>query len=150
MSVSEVELTIQRLVAGGDGLGFQAGSAVFVPYAAPGERLRVRLTHVGRHYQRGEVIAVLDPGPDRIDPLCPLYGRCGGCQLQHINPQARQQAKHGFVLEALQRLGRVTNAAELTGALRPSPCETGYRHRASFKVRCIQGNTLLGFFAPGS
>ncbi|MBF0155102.1 MAG: 23S rRNA (uracil(1939)-C(5))-methyltransferase RlmD [Magnetococcales bacterium] len=148
--MTEIEITIQRLVPGGDGLGFHADGAVFVPFTAPGDHLRVRLTQGGRHYRRGEMVTLLSPGPERMEPLCSHYGHCGGCHLQHLQRDSRHQAKRAFVLDGLQRLGHIADADALTRPLLPAPDDTGYRQRASFKVRHIQGRLLLGFFAPGS
>ncbi|MBF0427235.1 MAG: 23S rRNA (uracil(1939)-C(5))-methyltransferase RlmD, partial [Magnetococcales bacterium] len=148
--MTEIELTIERLVSGGDGLGFHAGQAVFVPFSAPGDRLRVCLTRGGRQHRHGEIETLLMPGPGRIDPLCAHYGRCGGCQLQHVAEETRRQAKRTFVLEALTRLGRMRDADALIAPLLAAPGEVGYRRRASLKARWVGGRILLGFFAAGS
>ncbi|MEO5368706.1 MAG: 23S rRNA (uracil(1939)-C(5))-methyltransferase RlmD [Magnetococcus sp. DMHC-1] len=148
--MAEIDLTVERLVAGGDGLGFHAGRAVFIPFTAPGDHVRARLTRMGKHFHRAEVATLLAPGPERIAPLCSLYGHCGGCQLQHLQPQSCQMAKQGFVVDALHRIGHIADAAALTRPLLAAPVTTGYRRRASFKVREIQGRILVGFFAPGS
>jgi len=86
----EIELSIERLAAGGDGVGHSDGLAVFVARAAPGDRLRVRVSESQPRFARAEIAAVLVPGPARREPPCPYYARCGGCSWLHLDEVAQR------------------------------------------------------------
>jgi 23S rRNA (uracil1939-C5)-methyltransferase len=101
------ELSIARLVAGGDGLGFHEGKAVFVPGVLPGERVRVRVVHSRRDYDRAALVEVLEPSPRRVVPGCRYAGRCGGCDWLHIQYEEQLRQKVAIVLEALARTGHL-------------------------------------------
>ena len=126
-----IEVSTERLAFGGDAIARYNGLAIFVAYAAPGERLRVRITERKKNFARGVVDRILEPSPVRRDPLCQYFGDCGGCQLQHINYEAQLEAKIGFIRDALQRIGRIDwpHEIEIKHA-----AEFGYRSRAQVKI----------------
>jgi 23S rRNA (uracil1939-C5)-methyltransferase len=100
---------ILRLAAGGDGVGrLEDGRAVFVPRSAPGDLVELTSLRAHRRFARARVARVVEPGPDRVPPPCPHYvdDDCGGCQLQHLAPEAQREARRNFVGEALRRLAR--------------------------------------------
>lgn len=146
------ELRIDGLAHGGDGVGRIDGLAVFVPRVVPGDLVRVRLIDVRKTYARGAVIAVLEPGPGRITPACPVYGPCGGCQWQHIDYTCQLSLKTAIVRDALARLGGLAEVPvrNALGAVDP----WGYRHKAQFPVGAAEGVSggalLAGCFAPGT
>ncbi len=118
MAPQEFELVVSTLVYGGDCLGrLPDGRAVFVPFALPGERVRVRLVEEKRGHARAELLEVLNPSPERITPLCPHFfqlsavsGRpCGGCHYQHMPYKAQLAAKTGILREQLERIGGIAN-----------------------------------------
>jgi 23S rRNA (uracil1939-C5)-methyltransferase len=124
-----LELRIDALAAGGDGVGRAPdGRVVFVPFAAPGDRLRVRVLEERPRYARGEIEAVLEPGPARTLPRCPVFGECGGCAWQHVDYPAQLAAKASIVRDALARIGALVELPELEVV--PSPAPYGYRSRA--------------------
>ncbi len=102
-----VDVSVDSIAAGGDGVARSGGMVIFVPRTAPGDRARVRLRK-GRHFARGALEQLVRPGPDRIDPPCLHYtrDRCGGCQLQHITYEGQLTAKRGIIVDALTRIGR--------------------------------------------
>jgi len=102
-----LELRIEKLVAGGDGLAFLDGKAVFVPLTLPGERVLASITTGRKDYAQARLIEVLDPSPDRIEPPCPIFGECGGCNLQHLAYDRQVAAKVSIVAEAFARTGRI-------------------------------------------
>jgi 23S rRNA (uracil1939-C5)-methyltransferase len=153
--VTPVVVEVESLAPGGDGAGRQRaettgagvpgdyhGRVVFVPLAAPGERVRVHLVRQQERVAWGELVAVERPGPDRIAPACPLFGRCGGCQWQHVTLAAQQAAKKAIVERALGlAIGPVVAA---------SPAY-GYRDRARLAVGQPDGvAAAVGFRARRS
>ncbi len=126
-----VEVTTERLAYGGDAIARHDGLAIFVPLAAPGERIRVRITERKKNFARAVIDRVLEPSPSRREPLCQYFGDCGGCQLQHITYESQLESKIGFVRDALERIGRIDWPHEISirhGA------EFGYRGRAQVKI----------------
>jgi 23S rRNA (uracil1939-C5)-methyltransferase len=107
VTVDEAEVTVEKLIAGGDGLARFEGVPLFVPRSAPGDRLRVRITERRPGYGRAEIVEVLEPGPGRREPPCPFFVRCGGCDLQHLEDPLQVELKAAAVVETLERLGRI-------------------------------------------
>src|SRR5262245_42625212 len=97
VAVGEIyEVAIEKLVYGGDGLAHVGAQAIFVPLAAAGDFVRVRIVECERNYARGVIEGILDPSPLRRTPPCPYFGACGGCQLQHLDYQAPLESKASF------------------------------------------------------
>ena len=138
-----VEITVEKLVYGGDGLARAGAQVVFVPFAAPGDELRIRVTEVGRGFARGAIQEVLKPGPARRDPRCRHFGVCGGCTLQHVSYAAQVTAKAEFVRESLRRLGGIDWTGEIPVR---TAAEYGYRARAEIQAR--RGH--VGWFRTGT
>ena len=118
---------IERLVHGGDGLARDEGRVVFVPLVAPGDLARVRLGEAQGGALHAELVELLEPGPARVVPACPLVGQCGGCDRQQLSLDGQLAAKEEAVADALERLGGLG-----LGSLRPivpSPRPTRYRRR---------------------
>lgn len=144
MEAEELELVIDKLVAGGDGLGRHRGLPVFVPRSAPGDRLRVRVTERKRDYARGEIVEVLEPGEGRREPPCPYFAECGGCDLQHLEDDLQPRLKARAVLETLARLGKL-DAPEDLAVVTGDPW--GYRLRAQWQVD-RHGEAAVGRVGP--
>lgn len=126
-----VEVAIESLAPGGDAVGREAagdhpGRVTFVPLAAPGERVAVRLVREKKSLAWGELQTIVQPGTARVTPPCPLFGQCGGCQWQHVTPDAQRDAKRAIVRRAL-------GAADVP-LVSPSPEGRGYRERARLVV----------------
>ena len=139
-----LELAIERLAAGGDGVAHLAGLTVFVPRAAPGDRVLARITRVERRFARAEIEAVLAPGPARREPPCPYYGRCGGCSWLHLDPAEQSRARVAIVREALERIAQIAALPEIEHVA--SPATLAYRSRA----RIAYARGRVGFRARGS
>lgn len=142
------EVGIEKLVYGGDGLARVSAQTVFVPGAAPGDRLRIRIVERGKNFARGAIEEVLAPSPARREPPCRHFGACGGCQLQHLSYPAQLEAKAAFVGESLRRLGGI----DWRGGIEVRSAEEfGYRSRAEIKVaRDEAGRPRLGFYRAAS
>jgi 23S rRNA (uracil1939-C5)-methyltransferase len=127
-----VELVVDDLAFGGDGVGRAGGYVVFVRGGLPGDRLRVRMTEARARFGRAVVEAVLTPSPDRVEAPCPYFGRCGGCRLQHLAYPAQLALKERQVRETLTRLGGLP-PFELRPIV-PAPAPYGYRNKMEFTV----------------
>jgi 23S rRNA (uracil1939-C5)-methyltransferase len=142
-----VELLIDKLVQGGDGLATLDGMKVFVPFSAPQERVRARIVTRKRDYAVAEIEEVLEPSPLRIAAPCPYFGMCGGCQLQHINYQGQLVVKKLYVNEALQRIGQVfVPVRNVTTEAEP----WHYRNKTQYPVGSTGNGMAIGFFKRGT
>ena len=133
-------MRIEEIAAGGDGVALVDGARVFVPLTAPGD-----VAEIEARGERGMLIGVMTPGPDRAEPSCRHYGRCGGCALQHVDADFYRAWKRGRVVSALPREGF---GADLVAALIETPAAS--RRRAAFAVTKRGGRTLIGFNARRS
>lgn len=122
----EVELTIQTLNNHGAGLGRIDNWVVVVPFTLPGERVRGRIFRNHKNYSEADLVEVIEPSPDRIEPRCPLFTECGGCQYQHLDYPAQLQWKQRQIAELMEHLGEITHPVEPT---HPSPRSYHYRSK---------------------
>jgi 23S rRNA (uracil1939-C5)-methyltransferase len=141
----ETVIEIDRLGGQGDGIGMMEGQAVYVPYAAPGDRLRVRIRESKGPARRAEILAVERAGSDRREPPCAHFGRCGGCALQHIGDEAYAAWKRGRVVDALRQQGLAD--VSIAPLIRTAP---NGRRRATLAARAAKGGVVLGFHAHES
>jgi len=142
---ARVRLECDRLVHRGLGLGRFEGQVVFAFGALPGEDLTVEITSVHRRHAFADTVVVHRASPERVTPLCPYFGVCGGCQLQHASYDLQLQVKQEVLVEALQRRGlQLPAAIDALGAEAP----WGYRWRGDFHL--LPGRPGLGFTARGS
>jgi 23S rRNA (uracil1939-C5)-methyltransferase len=106
MTIGEIyTFRVEELAAGGAGLARREGQPVFIEGTAPGDMIRGRITEEHRGWARAEPVEFIEASPDRITPVCPLYGICGGCSLQHLRYEAQVRAKTAMLQDALIRLG---------------------------------------------
>jgi 23S rRNA (uracil1939-C5)-methyltransferase len=142
------ELTPTKLIYGGEALGHHAGRTVLVPRVLPGERAEVEEVRTAKGVVRARPLRILQAAPQRTDPPCPYFGRCGGCHYQHLSPQLQSTSKREILRETLRRLGRIEWKGEIP--LRAGP-PWNYRNQAQFKIaRQPGGQVELGFFEPQS
>lgn len=127
------EIEIIDVGYGGDGVArLPDGMTVFVPFAAVGDRLRVRIVNRKQRFARAEIDAVLTPGPARVTPPCPYYGRCGGCRYQHIAHAEQVRLKAAQLTALLTRVGKLTGLPAVEGCA-PSPRAYGYRNKMTLR-----------------
>ena len=100
------EVTLDGMAHGGDAVGRYQGKAVFVPLAIPGETVRVEVLDERSRFLRARLLEVSEPAPERVVPPCPFFGRCGGCNWQHIAYDAQLRFKRQIVRSLLQRTGK--------------------------------------------
>ena len=144
-----VELTITGYTAEGNGVGRFEGIAVFVPQAAAGDRLQVKILKTAKSYAFGKIEKILSPSEDRVPPDCPRFARCGGCVYRHIRYEAELAAKQRRVQDAIERIAGfhfpVLNP--IVGAQAPDR----YRNKAQFPIGAgPDGEISLGFYAARS
>lgn len=125
-----VDLELTDIAHGGKSVGRQDGRVVFVPFGIPGEKVQVEVYRSRKRYAEGEIERVLVPSADRVQPECPYFGTCGGCQLQHMAYDRQLEAKRKVVSDLLQRVGGF-DSVPVHPAL-PSPKSYGYRNSARF------------------
>jgi len=146
--VDEIEVDIERLVYGGEGLGRFEGVPIFVPRSIPGERLRVRLVERRTGWGRAEIVEILKRSPERRDAPCPFFDRCGGCDLQHIEEAAQLRYKAEAVCESLVRQGGVEIPKDKLEVIPGDPWQ--YRVRAQLHLGQSDRGREVGYFARGS
>jgi 23S rRNA (uracil1939-C5)-methyltransferase len=137
----ELELTIDRLGAGGDGVAQGPQGTLFVPFALPGERVKVRAE---RGQDHAALLDVLTPSPERIAPICPHFGVCGGCALQHLAEAHYLAWKRDLVRAALRSRGL---DVEVEPAL---SVPLASRRRASFALARTGAGPVLGYHQRAS
>ena len=138
------EVEIEKLTYGGEGLGRVEGKVVFVPFTVPGDHVEVRPVAKKKGFIRAVVTRILKPGPGRRDPSCPRFGRCGGCQWQHLDYALQVETKRRILEEVFHH--HFPETRKLSIFLKASPEEYGYRSRARVQLR--NGGTVpaVGFF----
>jgi 23S rRNA (uracil1939-C5)-methyltransferase len=127
-----LELSVEDLAFGGEGVGRADGYVVFVRGGLPGDRLRVRVTEARGRFGRAAIDEVLVASPDRVEPPCPYFGQCGGCRLQHLAYPAQLAFKEKQVRDCLERLGGLGDV-ELRPIL-PAAATYGYRNKMEFTI----------------
>jgi 23S rRNA (uracil1939-C5)-methyltransferase len=145
-AVGVVEFT--DLLANGQAVGRFEGMVVFVDGPLPGERAHVRLTEVKAKYAVGEVVSRDTTSPDRAEPFCPVFGMCGGCQVQHLAYPAQLAWKRRIVIDALSRIGGFSDVEvrEPIGMAVPR----AYRNKMALVVEARGASPVFGFYRARS
>ena len=129
-----LELRIESLAKGGEGVAHAPdGRVVFVAFTAPGDLVRVAVVARHERWLRGEVMELLEAGSGRTDPLCPVFGACGGCDWQHLDYATQLEAKKRILADAIERIARLPLPERFS--FRASPSPYGYRSRARVAAR---------------
>jgi 23S rRNA (uracil1939-C5)-methyltransferase len=137
-----LEVTTERLAPGGACVARHEGLVLFVPFAAPGERVRVEVTGLEKKHAKALLLEVLTPSPHRRAPRCRHFGECGGCQFQHVDYAVQVAAKGEFIRDALVRTGGFEWQAPITVH---HAAEWGYRARTQLKLHRRGDEVRLGF-----
>ncbi|RYZ79856.1 MAG: TRAM domain-containing protein, partial [Proteobacteria bacterium] len=99
-----IQVTIEKLAIGGAGIARHDGLVIFVPDAAPGDQLLIKIRNKKKNFAEADILQVLVPGPSRRRPPCPIADRCGGCNWQHLTEQEQQSQKQMLVQETIGTL----------------------------------------------
>jgi 23S rRNA (uracil1939-C5)-methyltransferase len=143
----EVELEIESLAYGGNGVARLNGFVVFVRRGLPGDRVRARVTKVKRNHAEALAVDVLEGGPDRVEAPCAHYPACGGCRFQDLAYDAQAAAKAHQVEDALRRLGGV--AEPPLEPILPAASPFFYRNKLEYSFTQLEDGPTLGFHKAG-
>ncbi len=138
-------LQLEDMAHGGDAVGRHEGKVFFVPYGVPGELVRVEVTRDKGRYGHARLLEVLEPSPQRVQPPCPYFGTCGGCQWQHIAYEAQLAYKKDVVGTQLQRIAGLSNSVVQPTLGMADPWH--YRNHMQFSV---SAEGQLGLIAASS
>src|SRR5689334_6721067 len=144
--MSSLEVEIERILPGGYGLAHAAGHTIFVSLAVPGDRLRVRVERQQGNVLFASIEEILVASPDRIEPPCPYFGRCGGCDFQQLTYEKQLAAKAEIIRDCLHRIACLEDVPEVV--VTPSPREWRYRMRATWQID--QEERTVGYYERGS
>ena len=144
--MESLRVEIERILPGGVGLAHAEGKTVLVSLAAPGDHLRVQVEREQGNVLFASVAEVLTPSPVRVEPPCPYFGRCGGCDFQQLTYEAQLAAKSAIISDCLQRIARLDPLPEIS--VRPSPNNWRYRVRATWQID--RETQEVGYYERGS
>ncbi len=142
-----IELSVEGLGINGEGIARIDGLTVFIKGALPGERVRAKVILVKPSFAVARLQEILTPSPHRVQPVCPVYGKCGGCTLQHLSYTEQLVYKQKTVKETLKKVAGIDIEVEPT---LPSDQCYGYRNKISLPIRSVKGEIRMGFFMPAS
>ena len=141
-----LEVAIQKIVPRGLGLAFAENLTIFVPLSAPGDRLAVKIFQLKGKTAFAEIESVIQPSPVRIEPPCPYFGKCGGCDFQQMTYDAQLSAKLDMIRDSLKRIGKIDYEKDIP--IIASPKQFEYRTRAQWHLETRQRK--IGYFKRNS
>jgi 23S rRNA (uracil1939-C5)-methyltransferase len=143
-------LTIKRLGINGEGVGYFKKQVVFVPGALPGEEVVVEATKINPKFAEAKIKKIRIKSPHRVQPPCPYYEQCGGCQLQHLKYDQQLKEKRDIIVQSLERHTKLPldklDIRDTLGMEDP----WGYRNKSSFQVAGRDGKVLAGLYGMNS
>lgn len=137
-----IEGNIETLAFGGEGILRFRGFVVFVPFTAVGDFISCRITEVKRSFAKGELVSLNRASSQRTPALCPYFGQCGGCQLQHLQQEAQLSYKHHAVEDALKRIGHLSPPPF---TMIPAKQNWSYRRHISLHLKPYQEAFQAGY-----
>jgi len=144
---TELTVTIQSLGYNGEGISKDFEIPIFVPFALLGEHVSIKIILIKKQFAIGKLLRVLVPSPYRVKAPCVVFGKCGGCDLQHLAYAQQLAFKQNHVTDCFKKIGGISVHAKPTIA---SKHEFAYRNKFSLPIRAINEAMQLGFFAPNS
>jgi 23S rRNA (uracil1939-C5)-methyltransferase len=141
-----LDVEIERLLPGGVGLAHAEGMTLFVSLAAPGDLLRIKIDRVRGNVGHASIVEIIKPSDLRVEPPCPYFGLCGGCDFQQLTYEAQLKAKADIIRDCLHRLAGLDVQGDIP--IHGSPDEWKYRARAMWQLDAT--NRRLGYYARGS
>lgn len=152
--MTEGTVEIKKVVYGGLGLTHHDDRTLFIPYTAPGDKVRFEIVSKKKKVLFGRAVEIVEGSPSRIEPSCPIFGTCGGCHFLHIGYEDELELKKSAVMESLERIGGITRDID---SVIPSPERSAYRNHSIFRSdgegRCgftmRESNTVVPFPPEG-
>jgi tRNA/tmRNA/rRNA uracil-C5-methylase (TrmA/RlmC/RlmD family) len=138
-------IVIEKLICGGAGAGDLDGKFVFVPSTVPGDIVDIEVKKDHGTWVEASLVNVAEPSKARVVPRCPVFGKCGGCDWQHISYDAQLEWKRAILVESLRRIAKI-ESPEVLPTVR-SPKEWNYRNRIQLHV---DSRGKVGFYRPKS
>lgn len=145
---TQVTIDIHGLGASGEGIGTFDGLTIFAEGALPLEKVEVTITQLKKNYAKAKLDTIIAPSPNRVKPVCPLFGKCGGCQLMHLSYDGQLKIKRQKVLDALERIGHFNHP--LVHDCVPSPSHLFYRNKIQLPLIITQNKIQAGLYARNS
>ncbi len=142
-----VTVVCERLGSNGEGVAKSGDAVLFVPYLLPGEKASVKALSVKGRVVYGKIEELFTPAEQRVRPVCKVFGKCGGCQLQHLNYRAQLAFKSELVKNTLKKIGRIDVPVERCV---PSAKNYGYRNKLILPIGEKNGELAVGFYAERS
>ena len=143
----ELELRIDSLAYGGNGVARLNGFVVFVRRGLPGDRVRARVTKVKRNHAEALAVDIVAAGPNHVAAPCAHYPACGGCRFQDLAYEAQVAAKHAQVEDALRRIGGI--AEPPLEPIVPAEAQFHYRNKLEYSFTQYEDGPSLGFHKTG-
>lgn len=140
-----MEIDVERLGINGEGVGSWYGCVVFVDHALPGERVFCQVYEKKKNYAKAFSLNLLRSSSERVNPICPLFGKCGGCQIMHLSYDAQLKYKSQKVKDALQRIGKLVDVAVLPCISSPNPLM--YRNKIQIPIQKSAEGLKIGLYA---
>jgi len=123
----KITLTIEDIAFGGEGVGRKEDFVVFVPFVLLGETVEVEITEVKKNFARAKLLRVEKASPERVEPQCVYFGKCGGCQYQHMDYAEQLRVKQKQIADLFERVGKIPR--DVVRPVIPCPSPYGYRNR---------------------
>ena len=142
-----IEIKIDDISVEGAGIGRHEGQIVFVQKALPGERVKVKVIKAKKNFAVGLLVEIIETSENRVEPFCGVFGKCGGCSLQHLGYEAQVEFKANHIKQSMKRLGGIE--IETPDVLAADNTK-GYRNKAAFPVAQMDGRVQAGFYAVRS
>jgi 23S rRNA (uracil1939-C5)-methyltransferase len=143
----ELELHVDSLAYGGNGVARLNGFVVFVRRGLPGDTVRARVTKVKRSHAEALAVEVVEPGAKRVEAPCAHYPACGGCRFQDLAYESQLEAKHAQVRDALRRIGGLVEPP--LEPIMPAESEFFYRNKLEYSFTATPAGPALGFHKAG-
>uniref|UniRef100_UPI000470214A 23S rRNA (uracil(1939)-C(5))-methyltransferase RlmD n=1 Tax=Paenibacillus zanthoxyli TaxID=369399 RepID=UPI000470214A len=143
-----IVVTVKRLGINGEGIGYYRRKAVFIDGALPEEVVKAEVTQLQPKFIKAQLLEVEKRSPDRIEPPCPVFGICGGCQIQHISYEGQLRAKTELVREAFSRYAGLEEVKikPMLGMEHP----WDYRNKAQLQLKRKGNEVIAGLYEAGS
>lgn len=146
----DYEIYIDGFGSMGEGIGKIDNFTVFVKGAVKGEKVKAKITKVNKNFAFARVMEIIEKSQDRVDPICPAYKRCGGCQMQHLSYEAQLEFKKQKVVDCIERIGKIKmDSVTVQDTIGMEP-PYYYRNKVQLPVGEKDGEIQIGFYAERS